>query len=170
MLFRKNSKKKEEENGVTPPEFIKEAGSLPLELGVEGGAISMTMDSKMSEMDTKLASMEKKVDRIEAYVSTTRSELDDVIKRTKEYDENIKKLLSIYEVVSDKFNPFTEHFTGIPFVGERSTSIEREEITTLYGMIAELTISILLDLIEALRRMGIDTTPIEEYLPKEVVS
>lgn len=171
MLFRRNGKKKDENTETEPPDFLlKEMGgegSVDID---EGSLMPVTTDTRISEMDTRIANMEKKVDRIEAYIGTTRSELDDVIKKTKEYDENIKKLLAIYEVVSEKFNPFSEQGISISTGVSRVSSDEREEIEALYGMMAELSISILLDLIDDLRKMGIDTRPIEQYLPKEVLT
>jgi len=65
-----------------------------------GGAADEIMD-KLSEIETKMSRLDSSVHRLNNEMESMRGEMGDT-------EENIKKLLSVYEVVSKKFNPFID--------------------------------------------------------------
>lgn len=170
-------------------ELIKapETGPEELEGGLEGGPAfeglesdalkAPDLETQFTEMGVKLANMEKKVDRVEAFVSTTRSEAEDLRKKIEEHEDNIQKLLSVYEVVSEKFNPFIEREETV--LGELPEELELKEgfeeagddisrLETMYALMAKTSISVLVALIEDMKRIGIDTSKVERCLPEEM--
>lgn len=65
-------------------------------------------DERLAEIDIHLVELKKKLDRLDGYVTMTRNELEETKQKNKDNETNIAKLLSIYELVSKKFNPFID--------------------------------------------------------------
>ncbi len=124
-------------------------------------------ETKFTELDVKLVSTEKKIDRLDAYLSTTKSELDELHKKLTEHDDNIQKLLSVYEVVSEKFNPFAEKESLLYNVSEKEKFIEEKE--KMYKELAEIIVSTFKTLILQIKLLDIDIRPLLRYLPPKDV-
>lgn len=63
---------------------------------------------ELSELLGRLEEFEDKMGRIDSALTTDRNENAKVRERLNQMEQDIRKLLSVYEVVSAKFNPFIE--------------------------------------------------------------
>jgi len=71
----------------------------------ESGASSI---KEMRELLGRLEELEYKLVRLDTALKTVRTESTNVRDKVTRTDEDIRKLLSIFKVASEKFNPFTE--------------------------------------------------------------
>jgi hypothetical protein len=144
------------------------------------------METQVTELGVKVANVEKKVERMEALTTTVRSETEDLRKKIEEHEDNIQRLLAIYEVVSDRMNPFAEgrgveeaeekppeEFEFPPSGEEEEFGEESAEelsaLESMYALMAETSVSVLVALVEDMKRLGIDTREVERYIPEEVL-
>lgn len=72
----------------------------------EGGEVSEV--KQMSELLGRLEEIEDKLGRLDSALTMMRNETTQVKDRMNQMDQDMRKLLSVYEVVSAKFNPFIE--------------------------------------------------------------
>jgi flagellar protein FlaD len=68
----------------------------------------LTGVKELSEMLGRFEEVEDKMGRIDSALTTERNENAKVRDRLNQMEQDIKKLLSVYEVVSTKFNPFID--------------------------------------------------------------
>lgn len=99
MIFKKKKDKKSEDETTVSES---ESG---LEESTEG---VKSVEKRLAEIDINLIELKKKLDRLDGYVTITRNELEETKLMNKENETNIANLLSIYELVSKKFNPFID--------------------------------------------------------------
>jgi archaellum component FlaC len=186
MLF-----KLKKEKDLETKEGLKDLLKVPSEGEIPGGeeiTVPSNMHPKRSDVEVKLDNIEKKIDRVDAYTSTLDSKISGIKMKVAEHEENIQRMLSIYEVVSEKFNPFVEKEIIVkdgrpgfleekiqePGLDEVSEEIAEDKISdisdieSMYRFMAQTSVSLLITIIEDLKRMGIDTSNVEEYLPEEV--
>ncbi len=114
-LFRKKPEKegsssrrklKDFEEEEAPEEEVEEAAEQPGADPAEGVGISNLKE--MSEVLGRLEEVEDKLGRIDSALTMLRNDTSQVKDRMSQTDQDIRKLLSIYEVVSAKFNPFID--------------------------------------------------------------
>lgn len=79
------------------------------------------------DLEPRVEELEEEVDRLTSTVSTVRSENEAIADTVDEIEDNIRKLLEIYEVVSQEANPFVEggevvDETQQPPVGDQSST------------------------------------------------
>jgi flagellar protein FlaD len=72
----------------------------------EGGGLTSVKD--LSEMLGRMEEIEDKIGRLDSALATERGERTKVVDSLTQMDQNIRKLLSVYEIVSAKFNPFID--------------------------------------------------------------
>ena len=124
MIFKKkkNKSKLEESEEDTPiPE-------LEIARGEENEGVR-TIDERLAEIDINLVELKKKLDRLDGYVTMTRNELEETKQKNKENEANIAKLLSIYELISKKFNPFVDEIEESKEFIDKTKESEEEEKT-----------------------------------------
>jgi archaellum component FlaC len=169
ILFKGRNKAKKNAEEISWEDLDKLASTT--EIAVEKEPTESTLGTPFSDLTARITNLDKRLEKIDAQTSMLRAELEDVRKRQEEYDDNIKKLLAIYEVVSERYNPFRER--EAPTKPPIEKSYEKMEVTTredikdlekLYEIIAAASTSALRALIEDMKSMGIDTTPVEKYL------
>ncbi len=77
------------------------AGEGEMEVGIEAGGINERLESRLTETDDKLG-------RIEQGLSSAQKDSEKIRGEITELQDNIRKLLSIYEIVYKDINPFIE--------------------------------------------------------------
>ncbi|RLG36438.1 MAG: hypothetical protein DRO01_08135, partial [Thermoproteota archaeon] len=105
MKFLKKKKKKEE------PEPVEDIDALNIDEIINQRPEDQEEEDRGQELgDLKLrvSEIEGKMERMESVIDTTRTEISSVREDLSKIQEDIKELLSIYEMVSKKFNPFIE--------------------------------------------------------------
>jgi len=114
-LFRKKPEKegssarrklKDFEEEEAPEEEVEEAAEQPGADPAEEVGISNLKE--MSELLGRLEEVEDKLGRIDSALTMLRNDTSQVKDRMTQTDQDIRKLLSVYEVVSAKFNPFID--------------------------------------------------------------
>ena len=65
----------------------------------------------LQELNNRLMELQNRFSEIDTQIKGTQSDIDRIAERFGESDDNIKKLLSIYEIVSQNINPFVT--TGV---------------------------------------------------------
>ena len=73
-----------------------------------GGDFSLSGVKELSEILGRLEEIEDKIGRIDSALTTEKSEGSKDRERLGQMEQDIRKLLSVYEVVSAKFNPFID--------------------------------------------------------------
>lgn len=74
----------------------------------EADGAGLTGVKELSELMGRLEEIEDKMGRIDSALTTDRNENTKVRDRLNQMEQDIRKLLSVYEVVSSKFNPFID--------------------------------------------------------------
>lgn len=75
-------------------------------------------DSDASELEPRIEELEDEVASVSSTVSTVRSENEAISDTVEEVEENVRKLLDIYEMVTRGVNPFVEEGGGDAFDGD----------------------------------------------------
>lgn len=119
---KKKKKKKEEEIELEEEEFeeeeVEEDDGEEVEFGDElEGALEDdieedTTSGKISEFENRIKDLENEVGLISSKLNTIRAENEEIGKRVQEIEENIRKLLGIYEIVTEGINPFATEVVG----------------------------------------------------------
>jgi flagellar protein FlaD len=123
-----------DEEGFSPPEDIDGFEDD------EGGGLTSVKD--LSEMLGRMEEIEDKIGRLDSALATEKSERTKVVDSLTQMDQNIRKLLSIYEIVSAKFNPFIDvSEEGAPKTGVQVQAPEELELPDidLEGDLPEFT-------------------------------
>lgn len=76
--------------------------------GDSSGAGGLTGVKELSELLGRLEEIEDKIGRVDSALTNERNENSKVRDKLTQMDQDIRKLLSVYEVVSAKFNPFID--------------------------------------------------------------
>lgn len=115
---KKKRKKKveEEEEFELDDEEMGESDEEFDEMGDFGGDLEQSFDDdlegggpssgKFSEFDNRIKDMENEVGLVSSKLNTIRGENEEMGRRIQEIEENIRKLLGIYEMVTEGINPF----------------------------------------------------------------
>ncbi|HIH02199.1 TPA: flagella protein [Thermoplasmata archaeon] len=74
----------------------------------EDDAGGLTSVKDLSEMLGRIEEIEDKMGRLDSALASEKSERTKVVDSLTQMDQNIRKLLSVYEIVSAKFNPFID--------------------------------------------------------------
>lgn len=90
------------------------------DLGEEGEAGGLRGVKEISTILARLDELEDKLARLDSSQATARKEMEQSLAKLNQMEQDIRKLLSIYEVVSAKFNPFIEVPSGGPREPERA--------------------------------------------------
>ncbi len=116
---RKKSRKKEEEEFdeevVEETEDIEDEESFG---GFEGADIEdeeedeFEKSGKISELETRLKDLENDVGLFSSKLNTIKAENEEIGNRLAEIEENVRKLLGIYEMVTEGINPFATEVMG----------------------------------------------------------
>ncbi len=120
-LFKKKKKEKKEEKHGTeetlPPELAGEGVSETLIeekdlqniLGdvVKGSGID-EVSEKIDDLTRKLDEIQSRLERHDSLISSLQNEISEMRNVNEEMQDNIKRLLDVYEVVSQKINPFID--------------------------------------------------------------
>lgn len=119
---KKKKKKKEEEIELEEEEFeeeeVEEDDGKEVEFGDElEGALEDdieedTTSGKISEFENRIKDLENEVGLVSSKLNTIRAENEEIGKRVQEIEENIRKLLGIYEIVTEGINPFATEVVG----------------------------------------------------------
>ena len=150
-MFKKKKKKDKSKNTVTQQVPVEEGMSETLIeendiqniLGdvLKGSGID-EISEKLDETTRKMDEIQSRLERHDSLISSVQNEITEMRNLSEEMQDNIKRLLDIYEVVSQKINPFVDMqgskaepaISEEPIIGESSTpdvvSIEpvRQEI------------------------------------------
>ncbi len=113
-LFKKKKKKKVKEPEIAEmPEEVPEA--MVSENDIQNILGDVLKDSGVEEITTKLDDLSRKIDELQAkierhdsMIGSLQNEVNEIRKVNEEVQDNIKRLLDIYEVVSQRINPFIE--------------------------------------------------------------
>jgi len=81
---------------------------------------------EMSELMGRLDEIEDKLTRLDSGLAMIRDDTSQVRERMTQTDQDIRKLLSVYEVVSAKFNPFID-FSDKPPAGEAFKNAQQNQ-------------------------------------------
>jgi flagellar protein FlaE/flagellar protein FlaC len=127
---KEKKKKKEEEvdmeDGET--EGLEEVAELDELSDTLDKELEEESSAKISEFDARIKDIENEVGLISSKLSTIRAENEEIGKRVQEIEENIRKLLGIYEMVTEGINPFaTESFASDDGFGLFSFKKENKE-------------------------------------------
>jgi flagellar protein FlaD len=114
-LFKKKKKKKTKEPEIAElPEEMPEAAVVS-ENDIQNILGDVLKDSGVEEITTKLDELNRKIDELQAkierhdsMIGSLQNEVNEIRKVNEEVQDNIKRLLDIYEVVSQRINPFIE--------------------------------------------------------------
>jgi flagellar protein FlaD len=123
ILRRKKDKKKSTDTKDETPTPNMDIGDI--EESMEGGR---SADERLAEIDINLVELKKKLDRLDGYVTMTRNELEETKQKNKETETNIAKLLSIYELVSKRFNPFIDEIDDRKEFEDKTEENELDEM------------------------------------------
>lgn len=66
------------------------------------------VSTKLDEINRKFDEFQAKLERHDSMISSLQNELNEIRKANEEIQDNIKRLLDIYEVVSQRINPFID--------------------------------------------------------------
>jgi len=113
-LFKKKKKKKTTEPEIAElPEEM--PGAVVSENDIQNILGDVLKDSGVEEITTKLDDLSRKIDELQAkierhdsMIGSLQNEVNEIRKVNEEVQDNIKRLLDIYEVVSQRINPFIE--------------------------------------------------------------
>ncbi len=113
-LFKKKKKKKTKEPEISElPEEMPEVSVS--ENDIQNILGDVLKDSGVEEITTKLDDLSRKIDELQAkierhdsMIGSLQNEVNEIRKVNEEVQDNIKRLLDIYEVVSQRINPFIE--------------------------------------------------------------
>ena len=113
-LFKKKKKKKTKEPEISElPEEMPEVSVS--ENDIQNILGDVLKDSGVEEITTKLDDLNRKIDELQAkierhdsMIGSLQNEVNEIRKVNEEVQDNIKRLLDIYEVVSQRINPFIE--------------------------------------------------------------
>lgn len=78
--------------------------------GTDGGGGSEELEHRVDELESELG-------EVSSTVSTVRSENEQISETVGDVEENVRKLLDIYEMVTRGVNPFVDDASGSPFEG-----------------------------------------------------
>ncbi len=94
------------EAGINDAEIEKVLGTALKGLDID------EITTKLDDISRKMDEFQAKIERHDSMIGSLENEISEIRKVNEEMQDNIKRLLDIYEVVSQKINPFIE-------VGER---------------------------------------------------
>ncbi|AEA47478.1 Flagella accessory C family protein [Archaeoglobus veneficus SNP6] len=80
--------------------------------GFEEESDELESGGKITELETRIKDLENEVGMISSKLNTIKSENEEIGKRLEEIEENIRKLLGIYEMVTEGINPFATEVVG----------------------------------------------------------
>jgi len=116
---KKDKKKKKEEEefeeAVEEAEEIEEGeafGGFDEVGGLEEEEDELGQAGKITELETRLKDLENEVGLVSSKLNTIKAENEEIGKRLEEIEENIRKLLGIYEMVTEGINPFATEVMG----------------------------------------------------------
>jgi len=113
---KKKKKVEEDEEFELDEEEMEESDDDLEEMGDFGGDLDQAFDDdlegggpssgKFSEFDNRIKDIENEVGLVSSKLNTIRGENEEIGRRVQEIEENIRKLLGIYEMVTEGINPF----------------------------------------------------------------
>jgi len=102
----------EEETEDVDDEEEEEGFGDELEEALEEELDEDTSAGKISEFEGRIKDLENEVGLVSSKLNTIRAENEEIGKRVQEIEENIRKLLGIYEIVTEGINPFATEVVG----------------------------------------------------------
>lgn len=78
------------------------------EFGGDDDGFGMEEESSTAELETRLDELEEEVGQLSSSLSTVRSENEEISETVDDIEENMRKLLDIYEMVTKGVNPFVD--------------------------------------------------------------
>lgn len=77
-----------------------------------GDAFAAEQDSDRSDLEPRIEQLEEEVSNLSSTVSTVRTENEQISDAVGEVEENVRKLLDIYKMVTKGVNPFVDQQSG----------------------------------------------------------
>lgn len=110
-LFKKKKKKKTKKTEVTEIPEITESGEGDIQniIGdvLKGSGIE-DITAKLDDLNRKVDEFQGKLERHDSLIGSLQNELNELRRVNEEVQDNIKRLLDVYEIVSQRINPFID--------------------------------------------------------------
>ncbi len=147
---KKTKKAEAAEVSEIPPEVvpeISEAGINDAEIEKVLGTALKGLDideitTKLDDISRKIDEFQAKIERHDSMIGSLENEISEIRKVNEEMQDNIKRLLDIYEVVSQKINPFIDMSEKKEMPITPDTIIPPEESPTVPSVFEETNIEL----------------------------